>query len=81
MGLLRSAGRKAGLLARVRHLAYTGAWKKCEPLWSLTIRAKRVRSFSPLLEMVLDGFGRRPARPLAREQAGPAVRGAAHAQA
>jgi len=79
--ILRSAGRKAGLLARVRHLAYTGAWKKCEPLWSLAIRAKRVRSFSPLLEMVLDGFGRRPARPLAREQAGPAVRGAAHAQA
>lgn len=40
-----------------RHIAYTGGWKKFEPLWDWVIRAKRVTSFLPLLESVLSGFG------------------------
>lgn len=41
----------------VRHLAYTGGWKKFEPLWVWVIRAKRVANFIPLLESVLNRFG------------------------
>ena len=42
---------------RLRHLAYAGGWKKCEPLWDLIIRAKRVIHVLPLLESVLTSFG------------------------
>jgi radical SAM superfamily enzyme YgiQ (UPF0313 family) len=45
----------------VRHLAYSGGWKKFEPLWDWVIRAKRVTRFLPLLETVLSGFGSRRA--------------------
>ena len=41
----------------IRHLAYTGGWKKFEPLWDWVIRAKKVTSFLPLLESILSGFG------------------------
>ncbi|HLJ57628.1 MAG TPA: radical SAM protein [Chthonomonadaceae bacterium] len=38
---------------RLRHLAYATGWKKCEPLWDVLIRAKRVVQVLPLLESVL----------------------------
>ncbi|HEX7973795.1 MAG TPA: radical SAM protein [Anaerolineales bacterium] len=41
---------------RIRHLAYAGGWKKFEPAWDWVIRAKRVSSFSPLLEALLASF-------------------------
>jgi hypothetical protein len=41
-------------------VAYTGAWKKFEPLWDWVIRAKRVSRMLPLLEAVLAGVGRLP---------------------
>ena len=41
----------------LRHLAYTGGWKKFEPLWDWVIRVKKVASFLPMLESVLSGFG------------------------
>lgn len=40
----------------IRHIAYTGGWKKCEPFWDLVIRAKRAPNFLPVLEAVLEGF-------------------------
>jgi radical SAM superfamily enzyme YgiQ (UPF0313 family) len=40
---------------QLRHLAYTGGWKKFEPMWDWVIRAKRVASFLPVLETVLAG--------------------------
>jgi radical SAM superfamily enzyme YgiQ (UPF0313 family) len=46
---------------RARHLAYTGGWKKLEPLWDCVIRNGQVHRFVPLLEAVLDRFERRPA--------------------
>ena len=55
--ILRSAATKPTLREQVRHLAYAGGWKKCEPLWDLVIRAKRVCNFDPLLEAILCGFG------------------------
>ncbi len=46
------------LPARLRHLAYTGAWKKLEPAWDLVIRCRQVFRMLPVLESVLAGFGR-----------------------
>jgi hypothetical protein len=49
---------KDGWQKRARHLAYAGGWKKCEPLWDLVIRARRVTRMLPLLEATLSAFGR-----------------------
>jgi radical SAM superfamily enzyme YgiQ (UPF0313 family) len=62
--ILTSASAKRTLSGRLRHLAYTGGWKKCEPLWDLVIRAKRVCRFAPALEAVLAGFGCRREKPV-----------------
>jgi radical SAM superfamily enzyme YgiQ (UPF0313 family) len=42
---------------RLRHLAYSGAWKKLEPIWDAIIRVKRVSTILPALETVLKSFG------------------------
>lgn len=52
---------KPTLKGRLRHAAYSGGWKKFEPLWDWVIRAKRVTSLLPMLEAVLTGFGSHPA--------------------
>lgn len=41
---------------RLRHLAYSGAWKKLEPIWDVIIRAKEVNQLLPALESVLSSF-------------------------
>jgi radical SAM superfamily enzyme YgiQ (UPF0313 family) len=41
---------------RMRHLAYSGGWKKLEPFWDVIIRAKQVNRLLPLLESVLISF-------------------------
>jgi radical SAM superfamily enzyme YgiQ (UPF0313 family) len=56
--IFQSAWRKPTGREQLRHLAYAGGWKKCEPLWDLIIRAKRVTGAAPLLEAALAGFGR-----------------------
>jgi radical SAM superfamily enzyme YgiQ (UPF0313 family) len=56
--ILRAASTKDRWDARLCHVAYTGAWKKFEPLWDWVIRAKRVSGMLPLLEAVLAGVGR-----------------------
>ena len=55
--ILRSVRTKGTLAGRLRHLAYTGAWKKLEPLWNLVIKAGLLQRTTPLLESVLSGFG------------------------
>lgn len=56
---------------RLRHIAYAGGWKKCEPMWDLIIRTKRASSMLPVLETVLAAFGsRRPVRPRHPEHRG-----------
>lgn len=43
-----------GSLARsAKHFAYSGAWKKLEPLWDTVIRARRLGGMRPMLESVL----------------------------
>jgi len=38
---------------RLRHLAYSGAWKKLEPMWDRVIRNRALRRMRPLLEGLL----------------------------
>lgn len=47
------------VVAGLRHLAYSAAWKKFEPLWDFVIRAKRVGMMLPLLETILTEFRKR----------------------
>jgi radical SAM superfamily enzyme YgiQ (UPF0313 family) len=51
----RGARVKPTLRGRARHVAYSGGWKKFEPLWDLVIRARRVGRVLPLLEAILSG--------------------------
>src|SRR5581483_523863 len=55
--IVRGAWTKADWSGRLRHAAYAGGWKKCEPLWDLVIRARRASAMLPALEQVLAGFG------------------------
>lgn len=57
----RGAAVKSDVRDRLRHLAYSGGWKKFEPLWDLLIRTGAVTRALPLLENALGSFGaRRP---------------------
>jgi radical SAM superfamily enzyme YgiQ (UPF0313 family) len=58
--IFRAVRTKPTIAGQLRHLTYTGGWKKLEPLWDWVIRAKRVASFLPVLETVLEGGGQRP---------------------
>jgi radical SAM superfamily enzyme YgiQ (UPF0313 family) len=55
--IFAGAWSKPGWSGRLRHLAYAGGWKKFEPAWDWVIRLRRVSSFLPLLESVLEGTG------------------------
>jgi len=53
--IFKGASAKPDLPGGLRHLAYSAGWKKFEPAWDWVIRMKRVNSFIPLLETVLNG--------------------------
>ncbi|HSD65817.1 MAG TPA: radical SAM protein [Vicinamibacteria bacterium] len=57
-GIRRAAATKPDLAGSARHAAYAVGWKKCEPLWDLLIRTRRVARGLPLLERVLAGSSR-----------------------
>jgi radical SAM superfamily enzyme YgiQ (UPF0313 family) len=56
--IFRSSHAHASLPDQLRHIAYSGGWKKFEPMWDWVIRAKRVTQLLPVLESVLAGFGK-----------------------
>ena len=56
--ILKGAWRKEEWPARLRHFAYAAGWKKFEFLWNFVIRTKQVASMLPVLESVLEDFGR-----------------------
>ena len=58
--IFQGAWRKPDWSDRLRHLAYTGAWKKAEPIWDLLIRLQHVNHLLPSLERVLASFGHHP---------------------
>jgi radical SAM superfamily enzyme YgiQ (UPF0313 family) len=55
----RGASTKDTVRGRLRHVAYSGGWKKFEPLWDVAIRTGQVLHALPLLETVLSAFGER----------------------
>jgi radical SAM superfamily enzyme YgiQ (UPF0313 family) len=63
----RGAAVQSGMNERLRHLAYSGGWKKFEPAWDWVIHTGRVSRLLPLLEAVLASFGRRSPANLAEE--------------
>lgn len=56
--IVRAAGAKETLRGQLRHLTYTGAWKKAEPIWDAIIRARMLGFVVPLMEGVMS-IGRR----------------------
>ncbi len=56
--IFQGAGNHASGKDALRHLAYAGAWKKCEPLWNFIIKIRQIQKMRPFLEAVLSG-GRR----------------------
>ncbi len=61
----QSAAQQPDLQTRLRHLAFAGAWKKCEPLWNLVIHARRLCHTVPLLEALLGSADRHHEKRLA----------------
>jgi radical SAM superfamily enzyme YgiQ (UPF0313 family) len=57
--IARAAASHGNLADGMRHFAYTAAWRKCEPLWDLAIRARRLPAGLPLLEALLGTARRR----------------------
>ncbi len=57
--IFRGAFAKHAWSARLRHVAYAAGWKKFEPLWDFIIRTRRVTRMLPLLETILEEFGKR----------------------
>ncbi|HEY3411476.1 MAG TPA: radical SAM protein [Armatimonadota bacterium] len=53
--ILKGAGAHERWADRLRHAIYAGGWKKCEPIWDLLIRARRVSTLLPALERLLGG--------------------------
>jgi len=60
--IFRSARSKPRFAGRLRHLAYTGGWRKLAPLWNLLIKSGALAVMRPVLESVLAGFGKYAAR-------------------
>jgi radical SAM superfamily enzyme YgiQ (UPF0313 family) len=60
--IFEAAWSKPGLGQKLRHLAYTGGWKKAEPIWDWVIRHRLLPYFLPILETVLSGSHRRSTR-------------------
>ena len=73
-GIAKSAMTKEAWRAMARHMVYTSAWKKIDPVWSLLIRLKRLSRATPWLETVLEGRSER------RSPASPVVYDAAEGQ-
>jgi hypothetical protein len=41
-----------------KHFAYSGGWKKLEPIWDAVIRTRHLHGMRPILEAVLATVGR-----------------------
>jgi radical SAM superfamily enzyme YgiQ (UPF0313 family) len=57
--IMQAAASKGSLLGMLRHLAYSGGWKKLEPVWGAIIKSGLLGLTRPLLEGVLSGRGPR----------------------
>ncbi|MBN1424195.1 B12-binding domain-containing radical SAM protein [Candidatus Fermentibacteria bacterium] len=57
--ILSAAYTKPSWQEFARHVAYSGGWKKCEPLWAFLIHTGLLGRARGVLERVLEGFGHR----------------------
>jgi len=78
--IIRAASVKPGIIGPLRHIAYSGGWKKLEPLWDWIIRRGLLARMRPVLERVLDSgeqnqisLPRRTAQPLLSAVPPPAI--------
>ena len=46
---------------KMKHLFYTGGWKKFEPVWNFLIKTKNLNNMLPALEAILSKVGNKPA--------------------
>jgi radical SAM superfamily enzyme YgiQ (UPF0313 family) len=60
--ILRGAWSKERWAERLRHVAYAGGWKKLDTWWDRVVQAQQVGKLVPLLETILGGGDRSPAR-------------------
>jgi len=67
--IFRGAATKATWADRARHVAYSGGWKKFEPMWDLIIRARQACGMLPVLEAVLSSFGQHDSDPTSSQSA------------
>lgn len=51
--IVRASHKHDSLKRQLKHLFYSGGWKKFEPLWNFLIKTKRLSSMRPLLESIL----------------------------
>lgn len=54
-GVFRASAARTSTAEKVRHFAYSAAWKKAEPVWDMAIRLGLLPYARPALERVLDG--------------------------
>jgi radical SAM superfamily enzyme YgiQ (UPF0313 family) len=60
-GIFKSALTKQDdVLSMARHLAYSGGWKKADPLWAMLIKTGQLGRVRTLFESILGDFGRQP---------------------
>lgn len=52
--ITRASLQHQSLKHQAKHFAYAAGWKKFEPVWDTVIRAKQLRTMTPLLEGVLS---------------------------
>ena len=66
--IVRAALAHGTLKHQAKHFFYAAGWKKFEPLWDLVIRARQLRTMTPLLEGVLSHVSRTaaPTREISR---------------
>lgn len=70
--ILRSSQKHDTFNHRLRHLAYTVAWKKSEPLWNLIIKSGLLGTTRRLLEVLLNSQAQLTVQSCAVSEAGSA---------
>lgn len=59
--IFKSLDANPAVLNKCRHLLYTGAWKKMDPVWNLLIAMKRLPTATPVLRSILRSSRRNAA--------------------
>jgi hypothetical protein len=71
--ILKSSQVHADLKHKLKHLFYTGGWKKAEPLWKVVINTGGLAKMLPFLEMLLtevESTARKKPGPLPSDMTG-----------